>query len=101
MRQLAYVSEVASDFKHVVVMGDMNCKPDSKEIQHLLKQSDLHEPGIDLYTWPSWRPQRSIDHILVSSSLRVDKTQVLNHTFSDHLPIAMEVTLPNTIKIPV
>jgi endonuclease/exonuclease/phosphatase family metal-dependent hydrolase len=100
MRQLAYVSEVASDFKYVVVMGDMNCRPDSKEIRQLLKHSDLHEPLEDLFTWPSWRPQRSIDHILVSSSLRVEKTTVLNHTYSDHLPIAMEVTLPDIIKLP-
>lgn len=100
MRQLSYVSEVASDFKHVVVMGDLNCKPDSKEIRQLLAHSDLHEPMEDLFTWPSWRPKRSIDHILVSSSLRVEKTQVLSHTFSDHLPIAMEVTLPSVIKIP-
>lgn len=100
LRQLAYVSEVASDFKYVVVMGDLNCKPDSKEIRQLLEYSDLHEPMEDLFTWPSWRPQRSIDHILVSSSLRVEKTHVLTHTFSDHLPIAMEVTLPCSIKIP-
>ncbi len=100
MRQLAYVAEVASDFKYVVVMGDMNCKPDSKEIQQLLKHSDLHEPMEDLYTWPSWRPHRSIDHILVSSSLHVEKTLVLNHTYSDHLPIAMEVILPDSIKLP-
>lgn len=99
MRQLTYVAEVASDFKHVVVMGDMNCKPDSKEIQYLLAKSDLHEPLEDLHTWPSWKPKRSIDHILVSSTIRVDKSYVLNHTFSDHLPIAMEVTLPNTIKM--
>ncbi len=100
MRQLSYVAEVASDFKYVVVMGDMNCKPDSKELRQLTQHSDLHEPLEDLYTWPSWRPQRSIDHILVSSSLRVEKTQVLNHTFSDHLPISMEVTLPDIIKLP-
>lgn len=98
MRQLNYVAEVSSDFKHVIVMGDMNCKPDSAEIQALLKNSDLHEPAADLYTWPSWRPKRSIDHILVSSSLRVEKTAVLSHTYSDHLPISMELTLPNSIK---
>jgi len=98
MRQLSYVAEVASDFRHVVVMGDMNCKPDSKEIRALLNNSDLHEPACDLYTWPSWRPKRSIDHILVSSSLRVEKTHVLTHTYSDHLPIAMELTLPASIK---
>jgi endonuclease/exonuclease/phosphatase family metal-dependent hydrolase len=81
-------------------MGDMNCLPDSKEIRQLLKHSDLHEPLEDLFTWPSWRPKRSIDHILVSSSLRVEKAIVLNHTYSDHLPISMEVTLPDMIKLP-
>lgn len=99
MRQLGYVSEVASDFRHVVIMGDMNCRSDSPEIQALLKSTDLREPAHDLYTWPSWRPERNIDHILVSESLRVGRTQVLNHTFSDHLPIAMEVVLPEEMHL--
>ena len=99
MRQLDYVSEVASSFKHVVIMGDMNCRVDSIEIQMLLKKSGLVEPAHDLYTWPSWRPERNIDHILVSPTLRVEKTLVLNHTYSDHLPIAMEVTLPSSIRL--
>jgi endonuclease/exonuclease/phosphatase family metal-dependent hydrolase len=99
MRQLGYVSEVANEFQHVVVMGDMNCRADSPEIQALLNRANLLEPAHDLYTWPSWRPERNIDHILVSPTIRVEKTQVLNHTFSDHLPIAMDVTLPNTIRL--
>ena len=99
MRQLGYVSEVASDFRHVVIMGDMNCRSESPEIKALLKSTDLREPAHDLYTWPSWRPERNIDHILVSESLRVQRTQVLNHTFSDHLPIAMEVTLPRDMHL--
>ncbi|HEC28420.1 MAG TPA: EEP domain-containing protein [Gammaproteobacteria bacterium] len=101
MRQLEYVADVASDFRHVVVMGDMNCQPNSKEIRQLLLNSDLHKPSDDLFTWPSWQPKRSIDHILVSSSLRVEKSHVLSHTYSDHLPIAMEVTLPEEIRIPL
>jgi endonuclease/exonuclease/phosphatase family metal-dependent hydrolase len=64
-----------------------------------LTQTDLHEPDEHLCTWPSWRPHRSIDHIFVSSSLQVDNARVLSHTFSDHLPIAVEVTLPDSIKI--
>lgn len=99
MRQLDYVSEVASEFKHVIIMGDMNCRADSIEIQNLLKKTGLIEPAHDLYTWPSWRPDRNIDHILVSPTLRVEKTHVLNHTFSDHLPISMEVTLPRSIRL--
>jgi endonuclease/exonuclease/phosphatase family metal-dependent hydrolase len=83
----------------VVIMGDMNCRSDSPEIRSLLAGGNLCEPAHDLYTFPSWRPERNIDHILVSHSLIVEKVHVLNHTFSDHLPIAMEVTLPEDIHL--
>jgi len=99
MRQLNYVVEVSRHFSHVVVMGDFNCRLNSPEVQMLLTQGNLCEPAHDLYTWPSWRPERNIDHILVSPSLRVEKVQVLNHTFSDHLPIAMEVLLPEPVRL--
>ncbi len=98
-RQLDYVVEVSRHFPHVVVMGDFNCKADSPELRMLLSQGNLCEPAHDLYTWPSWRPERNIDHILVSPSLRVEKTHVLTHTFSDHLPIAMEVLLPDSVRL--
>ncbi len=98
-RQLAYVSEVARAFRHVVIMGDMNCRSDSPEIMTLLRSSQLREPAHDLYTWPSWRPERNIDHILVSDSLQVERAQVLNQTFSDHLPIAMDIFVPGAIRL--
>ncbi|MEJ2346237.1 MAG: endonuclease/exonuclease/phosphatase family protein [Gammaproteobacteria bacterium] len=99
MRQLAYVSEVARAYKHVIIMGDMNCRPDSPEIQALLRVGNLCEPARNLYTWPSWRPERNIDHILVSPSLQVERVGVLNHTFSDHLPITMDVILPTHVSL--
>lgn len=98
-RQLAYVSEVARDFRHVVIMGDMNCRSDSPEILTLLRSSQLREPAHDLYTWPSWRPERNIDHILVSDSLQVERAQVLSETYSDHLPIAMDIFVPGDIRL--
>lgn len=98
-RQLGYVSEVARDFRHVVIMGDLNCRSDSPEIQALLRNSRLREPAPDLYTWPSWRPERNIDHILVSDSLQVERAQVLNQTYSDHLPIAMDIFVPDGIRL--
>lgn len=99
MRQLAYIREVASDYPHVVIMGDMNCGSDSAEIRFLRRGGRLCEPAHDLYTWPSWRPERNIDHILVSPTLRVQQVRVLKQTFSDHLPIAMEVALPEGVRL--
>jgi endonuclease/exonuclease/phosphatase family metal-dependent hydrolase len=79
-------------------MGDLNCKSDSEEIDWLLARTDLREPTHGLHTFPSWRPRRNIDHILVSSSLEVENIAVLNHPLSDHLPIVMEVVLPPEVN---
>ena len=94
-RQLDFVSELVSDYKNVVVMGDMNCQPDSEEMIRLMRNADLVEPLQDLHTFPSWRPLRNIDHILVSPSLEVADAKVLNYPLSDHLPISMTIRLPD------
>lgn len=100
-RQLASLAELIADHRHVILMGDLNCRSESPEMQWLLRGADLREPTHGLYTFPSWRPRRNIDHILVSSSIHVDSVRVLNHTISDHLPIAMDVTLPADVGLSV
>lgn len=97
LRQLDFVAERVQEFKHSIVMGDMNCDPHSPEMRHLFARTDLFEPAEELHTFPSWRPARSIDHILVTPSLEVTNCHVLNHTYSDHLPIAMEIALPDGV----
>ncbi len=92
--QLAFVAELANEYRHAVVMGDMNCSPASAEMGQLFRTTGLREPIEELRTFPSWRPQHHIDHILVSEGLKVHECHVLNHAHSDHLPIAMEVVLP-------
>jgi endonuclease/exonuclease/phosphatase family metal-dependent hydrolase len=52
-----------------------------------------------MHTFPSWRPQRNIDHILVTPTLQVDNARVLNYSLSDHLPIEMEITLPEPVRL--
>lgn len=99
MRQLDYISEVTREHDHTIVMGDMNCRADSTEMKMLHKKANLTEPLSHLHTFPSWRPERSIDHILVSPEIRVEKAQVLNHTFSDHLPVSVELVLPRGVRL--
>ena len=50
-------------------------------------------------TFPSWRPARRLDHILTSASLEVHDVHVLDHVLSDHLPIAMDIMLPEDLDI--
>jgi len=99
LRQLGMISEMASGYRHVIVMGDLNCTSSSPELAWMIRRAGLSEPLHDLHTFPSWQPVRNIDHILVSPTLRVTSASVLNHPLSDHLPIAMEVMLPPSIEL--
>ena len=99
LRQFDFISELISDFKHVVVMGDFNCVPESHEMDLLLTKTHLCEPAAKLHTFPSWRPYRNIDHILVTPSLKISNLQVVHHALSDHLPIAMELEVPEDVQL--
>jgi len=99
LRQFDFISELIGDFKHVVVMGDFNCVPESHEMDLLLAKTHLCEPAAALHTFPSWRPYRNIDHILVTPSLKISHLQVLHHALSDHLPIAMEIEVPEDVQL--
>jgi hypothetical protein len=54
-----------------------------------------------LHTYPSWRPSRQLDHILLSRGLRTRKIEVLADRYSDHLPIVVELELPIGLALEV
>ena len=99
VRQLDYISEVVGARKHLVVMGDLNAGCDSSEVRRFIDRAGLTEPISDQATFPSWRPVRRIDHILVSHALEVRRTQVVDYALSDHLPLCVEIGLPEQIKL--
>lgn len=99
IRQLDYVSELVSTRKHLVVMGDLNAGCDSFEVRRFIDRSGLTEPLCDQATFPSWRPVKRIDHILVSSTLNVRRTHVVDYALSDHLPICVELELPKHLQL--
>ena len=95
--QLAYIRDLVSEYSQLVVMGDFNCGTDSRELHELVDNTHLTLPVENLKTFPSWRPNRKYDHILISDSLSLKKTEVLEHTHSDHLPICVEIELPDGV----
>lgn len=99
LRQLEYLADVISDHRHVIMMGDFNCLSRSPEFELLRSRTELCEPMHDLLSFPSWRPQQNIDHILVSPTLEVLSTTVLDYPLSDHLPVTMQIALPNDVKL--
>ncbi|MDH5257373.1 MAG: endonuclease/exonuclease/phosphatase family protein [Gammaproteobacteria bacterium] len=99
MIQINYISELVREYEHVVVMGDMNCQPSSEEFQWLINNAGLTAPACGLNTFPSWKPTRKLDHILVSPSLVVENVSVVDVACSDHLPISMDIVIPEAIQL--
>ncbi len=93
-KQLAYIAERLKDYPYVVLMGDMNCVGESRELRQVIQALDLQPPGPPIKTFPSWRPQLQLDHILVSRGLRTENLRALDYPLSDHLPIGMDLILP-------
>ena len=61
-----------------------------------LRDLGLLAPQLEA-TFPSWRPQRCLDHILLSPTLTLERVQVLAQPISDHLPVAVEIRLPGSL----
>lgn len=92
--QLHYIAEILRETPYFIIMGDMNCPSAdvSNELERLelkLKHSENIKP-----TFPRWKPKHCFDQILVSESLNIINTEVLNLGVSDHLPISMEIEIP-------
>jgi len=99
LNQLSFIADHVNEYKHAVVMGDMNCRPGSHEMAMLFKNTNLREPVEEKFTFPSWKPQHNIDHILVTSDLKISNFHVDSQKFSDHLPISLKIILPDSIHL--
>jgi endonuclease/exonuclease/phosphatase family metal-dependent hydrolase len=97
--QLEYIAELVGEHPLLVVMGDFNCGTESRELQNLVRNTHLQLPVEDKMTFPAWRPNRKYDHILVSEALKLKRTRVLEQKHSDHLPISVQVELPEGVYL--
>lgn len=97
--QLKYLCRQLAGQRHVVVLGDFNAAADSTKLANFCGQLDLDAPTRQLNSYPSWKPQRALDHILVSRNLRSRNAEVIDVGYSDHLPIGLEITLPESITL--
>ncbi len=91
--QFAFVRELLRGYRQVVVMGDLNAPVDPLDRSNPLVRAGLRPVHADLPTFPSWRPRRNLDHILVSEDIRVQWAGVLDGAVSDHLPLATEIVV--------
>ncbi len=99
IQQLRFLARELDSGRHLVVMGDFNTHVDSGPVREFLETLALRAPTRGLATYPSWQPQRAIDHILVSQSLAAGAAEVLDISYSDHCPVALEIQLPETVRL--
>ncbi len=97
--QLDFLAEQVKRYPYLVLMGDTNCE--AEEIIHCFERHGMALKGLPKHslTFPSWQPQRQLDHILVSAALNVQAVEVLPYCYSDHLPVAMALELPATLDL--
>jgi endonuclease/exonuclease/phosphatase family metal-dependent hydrolase len=98
-QQLQFLADRLAESPHLVVMGDLNTQVDSPQLIEFRNRLELLSPTRGLASFPSWQPQRAIDHIMVSRSLGCANAEVLDVTLSDHCPVAVEIELPPEIRL--
>jgi endonuclease/exonuclease/phosphatase family metal-dependent hydrolase len=96
-RQLEFLSELIPQKRPAVLMGDLNA-----DVETLRRHGGLQRIGLWVPptppTFPSWRPRRSLDHILMSPDIEVHQVMALPHAISDHLPVAADISVPGEQK---
>lgn len=77
-----------------LVMADFNCLPNNQDLLRLCDSAGLKLPVAPPLTYPSWKPKRAIDHILVSRNITIESVDALTFGVSDHTPLSMQIKLP-------
>jgi len=92
-RQLHYLAAKVRELDHVVVLGDFNCDVNAMEFIEFRQLTGLLLASGDMPSYPSWRPARGVDHILVGRDLACDTAQVHAVGYSDHLPVSVRLDI--------
>lgn len=93
-QQFAEIADRLAQWPRAVMMGDLNAPLEAPELQRFLVRTGLEIPRRAPLTFPAWRPQRALDHILVKPGLQVERYGVVDSKLSDHRPVAMTLRLP-------
>ena len=90
MAQLTHIGRAVDLGGPVIICGDFNCARDSVPLRRFCKTFEFGILGDRTRpTYPSWRPVRDFDHILINwTPKKAGKLDTGPATMSDHLPVA-------------
>lgn len=89
--QIRFIRQKLQPFENVCLMGDFNCPPHAEQLC-LLTDHDFTRLNNNLPTYPSWKPNQTLDHIFVKGKIN-GHAHVSQFTASDHLPVIVEIDL--------
>ena len=90
--QLSAVGEHLPRKNPFLVVGDFNCTNSSTHLEAFAEANRAHianHPQIP--TFPSWRPQRDLDHIVYSDRVSLERRRSHALQLSDHLPVSAKI----------
>jgi Metal-dependent hydrolase len=91
-RQLDYLAAVvAESSRAAVLVGDLNSSSESLRRHPGLRTAGLEPVAEPPVTYPSWRPERALDQVLVRAPLEVLAVRALPVRYSDHRPLAVDL----------
>lgn len=96
-RATAILDVIGVPDESVVLLGDLNARPDTPEIATLTDRlvDAWVEAGVgDGYTFSAANPRARIDYVLYSDDVVARTAAVLSTDASDHLPVVAEHDLP-------
>lgn len=96
VRQLRYIAQRLNEHEHAILMGDLNCEPNSDEFRMLLGEAGLNKHTNPPPSFPSWQPLRRIDHVMTRGEPRIISLEAVPFVGSDHLPVIAEVELTHS-----
>src|SRR6202451_3982188 len=93
--QLRYLYDlVRKTAKPVIVAGDSNTSGGDHEIYLFTQAAGLRSANTEgLFSYPSRSPRKELDFILHSAQIRVNRFEIPDVQFSDHLPLVCDFTI--------
>ncbi len=99
--QVQAIMELLADSQEpVVLLGDLNARPNDPELAPLSERYDdawLEGGEGDGFTYSAAQPRARIDYVFVSPAIGVESATVLDTLASDHLPLVAELELPGRL----
>jgi len=89
-RQLRFIRGRLAAWENVLITGDYNCTPEAPQLR-ILHEHGYRRLGDTSPTFPSWKPQKALDHAFLKGKLHA-RSFVGNERDSDHLPRVIELT---------